>query len=216
MTTGNAEKDLLVLVADRDAELALRELLKRPQALGIYSISFDFYRHPNRDSGCFSSAHEFLRAFAGQYRYTLIIFDKAGSGQENHPAAEIECELKQRLSRNGWDNKAEVIVIEPELEIWIWSDSPNVDVALGWAGRTPRLHDWLTSKGLISTENPKPADPKRVFELALREARKPKSASIFAELAGNVSFNRCTDPSFAKLKTTLQQWFGAANFSGSL
>ena len=137
MTPGNVEKDLLVLVADRDMELALRELLKRPLALGIRNLSFDFYLHPNRDNGCFTSAHEFLRAFPGQYRYTLIVFDKAGSGQEQRTISEIEGDLKSRLSKNGWKNKSEVIVIEPELEIWIWSDSPNVDISLGWAGRTP-------------------------------------------------------------------------------
>lgn len=208
MNEESTRKDLLILVADKDTELALRELLNRPQALGINTITYNFYKHPNRDSGCFSTAHEFLRAFANQYKYALVVFDKDGSGQENQSITEIETNLKNRLSINGWKNKAEVIVIDPELEIWVWSDSPNVDTALGWTERNPSLRSWLLSENLISSINSKPSDPKIAFENAIKKAGKPRSASIFADLAKNVGFDRCTDISFSKLKATLQQWFG--------
>ncbi|MDD2772267.1 MAG: hypothetical protein PHP45_01065 [Elusimicrobiales bacterium] len=209
------EKDLVILVADKDAELALIELLRRTQALGIRDINFDFYKHPNRDSGCFTNAHEFLRSFANHYTHALVVLDKDGSGREGQATYSVENDLKQRLSANGWNERAEVVVIEPELEMWVWSDSPNVDSALGWDGRNPDLRGWLISCNMISASRPKPADPKKVFERALREAKKPKSASIFAELAHNVSFDRCTDSSFTKLKTVLRQWFGATATSST-
>lgn len=40
--------------------------------------------------------------------------------------------LKERLARNGWAERAEVIVFDPEVEIWAWIDSPRTAMHLGW------------------------------------------------------------------------------------
>lgn len=208
MTTNATTKDLLVLVADNDARFAINALLVRHQSLGIKQLTFDCYKHPNRDAGCFTNAPEFLRSFSTQYAHVLVIFDKEGSGQENTEDSIIEDNLKTRLEQNGWSNKAEVIAIAPELEIWVWSDSPNVEAVLGWTGKNPSLRAWLQTRNFLSSSSEaKPIRPKEAFEAAIKEARKPKSASIFAELASSVSFTRCTDRSFNKLKTTLSLWF---------
>ena len=201
------KKDLIILVPDQDIYSGIQELLTRPQALQVRQIAFDMFKHPYRDPGCFNEAHEFLRPYIGKYEFALVVFDKDGSGQEILGATGIETALTQKLAQNGWPNRAGVVVIDPELEIWVWSDSNQVDAALGWTGKTPALRDWLVSKGFSTTANAKPARPKEAYESALREARTPKSPAIFKRLAGNVSFARCVDASFTRLKTLLQNWF---------
>jgi hypothetical protein len=111
------------------------------------------------------------------------------------------------LSQNGWGQRTSAIVIDPELEIWVWSDSPHVDEVLGWSGRQPDLRTWLTQRGSITDRNGKPNLPKEATEAALKEVRKPRSSSIYQQLAEKVSLGRCVDPAFIKLKNTLQSWF---------
>ena len=98
-------------------------------------------------------------------------------------------------------------MIAPELENWVWSDSPKVDLALGWEGKTLPLRDWLREKGLLHAGAVKPSEPKRAVELALRTVYKPRSSAIYFELAQEVSTDRCTDPAFAKLRRCLREWF---------
>jgi len=43
-------KDLLLYVADADAQAFMNSLLHKPLALGIRQITFDIERHPQRDS----------------------------------------------------------------------------------------------------------------------------------------------------------------------
>jgi hypothetical protein len=45
------------------------------------------------------------------------------------------------------------------------------------------------------------------MEKALRVARKPRSSLLYRELAENVNMERCLDPAFLKLRTTLRKWF---------
>jgi hypothetical protein len=100
-------------------------------------------------------------------------------------------------------------VIDPELEVWVWSQSPEVDRALGWSQRQPDLRTWLQSQDLLLERGQKPVDPKRAMHEALRCVRKPPSAAIFSQLAQNVSTQRCRDSAFLKLRSTLRTWFEA-------
>lgn len=43
-----SKKDLIVLVADKDMEHALKGLLARPAALGIRSVNADILVHPHQ------------------------------------------------------------------------------------------------------------------------------------------------------------------------
>lgn len=71
------------------------------------------------------------------------------------------------------------------------------------------MKDWLVEKGFLDAGAIKPARPKEAVELVLRTARKPRSSSIYFELAQSVSTDRCTDPAFLKLKSCLRGWFPA-------
>jgi hypothetical protein len=119
----------------------------------------------------------------------------------------LESELERRLGEAGWGDRAAAVVISPELENWVWSDSPHVDQALGWDRTWGLLRHWLADKGHWEAGAAKPAKPKEAVELALFTARKPRSSSIYFGLAQLVSTDRCTDPAFLKLKRCLREWF---------
>jgi hypothetical protein len=211
MTEPVPEKDLIVLAADGQTEFAIHGLLGRGQSIGFQNFSFDIHVHPERDPGCLVRGHDFLRPFCRQYRHAIMIFDREGSGKDECSRAELEAEVEQRLRLSGWQDRAAAVVIDPELEIWVWSDSPVVDDVLGWSGRTPRLGQWLQIEGYFQRDQRKPNRPKEAMERAMRIVRRSRSSAIFRELAERVSVNRCLDPAFLKLKTVLQTWFGAAS-----
>jgi hypothetical protein len=201
-------KDLVVLVADKHAESGIRGLVGRPEALGIRQLHYDVYVHPNSDPGCYNEAHDFLRPFQSQYEHALVIFDLEGSGAEDLGRTRAEEDVKDRIERAGWQGRVEVIAIDPELEVWVWSDSPEVNQCVGWTQRLQSLRQWLRERGFGDEDNPKPSRPKEALESVLEEVRTPLSSAIFRDLAESVSVNRCTDSSFQSLRRTLTEWFG--------
>ncbi len=201
--------DLIVVTADVDAAATLRALLQRHQALSIREITAQVDRHVGRDSGCYRDAQDYLRPFIRQFDYALVVFDRHGCGKEDHSRVTLEEKVEKRLRRNGWADRCAAIAIDPELEAWVWSDSPEVDRILGWTGKQPDLRSWLHKEGLLADDASKPSDPKQAMLDALRHMKKPPSAALFDQLARSVSVRRCIDPAFDKLRTTLQQWFPA-------
>lgn len=199
-------KDLVVLAADVGIEAALRGLLDRPKAIGMRTVSYDTRVHPRRDPGCLRGAHEFLSPLRGLYRQALVVFDRAGSGSADSALA-MEGRVRGLLHASGWQSRADALVIDPELEVWVWSDSPKVDEALHWVGRKPSLRAWLRSRGHWPQGQPKPTAPKDAVLTALREVGIPRSSSIYRRLASSVSVERCADPAFGRLRTCLRGWF---------
>ncbi len=201
------DNDLVVLVADKDMEVTMAGLLTRPHALRIHAVSYRCVTHPYRDSGCLLDAHDFLRPFIRSHAHALVLLDREGCGGEQRDRAALEAEIEQRLAQSGWLDRSAAVVLDPELEVLVWSDSPEVDQALGWAGRQPDLRTWLRDRSLLSAGAWKPVRPKETLAAALRQVRQPRSPVLFQQLAQSVSFARCTDPAFAKIQTTLQTWF---------
>ncbi|MFN4258581.1 MAG: methylation-associated defense system protein MAD4 [Gemmataceae bacterium] len=199
--------DLVVLVADMDTEFTVRGLLSRPDALAIRPITYSMICHPDRDSGCYRGCADALRPLVNKFRHALVMFDHHGCGQEKLSRTELEAETENQLRRSGWEDRAAVVVIDPELEIWVWSDSPLVDDVLGWKGPPMALRTWLRNEGHTVSLNAKPAEPKSAFRQALRQIRKASSASLFQQLAQQVSLPRCTDVAFWKWRSTLSNWF---------
>jgi hypothetical protein len=200
--------DLVVLVPDKNMEAAIRGLLSRPQSLGVRPIEFDIYVHPARDPGCLLSSHEFLRTLMHRYSHAMVLFDHSGCGKEDQSTEALEETVKARLAANGWNVRAEVIVLDPELEVWVWSGSRQVDLCFGWKGSQGNLRMWLQNRGLWKEQAHKPQDPKGSMEEVLRHLRKPRSSSLYEKLARNVSLERCQDMSFYRFRKILQAWFG--------
>jgi hypothetical protein len=202
--------DLAVLVADKDIEAAVTGLFARAGALGVRSPTRQVFKHPNRDNGCFSGAHSFLRAQANRFDHALVLFDRHGCGRDARAREALEEEVERRLDANGWAERAAAVVLDPELEVWVWSPSAWVDDALGWRGRQPSLRQALAGEGLLAAGDTKPADPKRAVERALEIVRKPRSSAIYEELARAMPVAGCHDSAFRKLLDVLRRWFPAA------
>lgn len=200
--------DLVILVPDRNTEAAIKGILGRSRSLGIRNITFEVFVHPERDPGCYNRrSHDFLRSMAGRYAHALVVFDKAGCGQESQERISIERNVEDNLRASGWGDRAAALVIDAELEAWVWTDSTHVPECLGWQGHMEDLRKWLDAKGLWPARSVKPPDPKRAMEQVLVEARKPRSSSIYLALAQRVSFQRCSDRAFRKLRLVLGKWF---------
>jgi hypothetical protein len=206
----NPVKDLIVLVADKNMEAAIRGILNRHDSLGIRRITFDIYVHLHRDPGCLLESHTFLLPFSQNYRHSVVMFDRDGCGQENSLREELEVSVENLVSSVGWENRSAAIVIDPELECWVWKDSPHVSNALGWGDNLNNLHTWLRENSLLSENATRPIRPKEALEAALRVVRKPRSSAIYSMLAQRVSLKNCIDLSFLKLRASLQNWFPRA------
>jgi hypothetical protein len=111
------ESDLVVLVPDKSIEAAILGILSRPEALGIRSVESKVFVHPDRDPGCLLRAHEFLRSMTARFAYGLVLFDRDGCGREGQDREALEEEVTRKLAAAGWDDRAAVIVIDPELEV---------------------------------------------------------------------------------------------------
>ncbi len=203
------EQDLVILAADSNIEQALVGLFRRPKALGIRPIDEEIYVHPQHDPGCALNGVEFLSRYSEQYRHGLLIFDHEGSGMEQKQPQEVQQELNREFENSAWGKRASTIVLDPELESWVWSSSPHVDAVVGWKDRRPPLRRWLISQGYLQERATKPERPKEALQAALRTVRKPRSASLYRQLAEKVSLRRCNDPSFLELKRVLTAWFPA-------
>jgi hypothetical protein len=210
MTVQVPKKDLVVLSACHNGEYAIRGILSRYRSLGIREVTADFYVHPAHDPGVRTQARDFLRPFVQTHERALVLMDRQGCGRDELTRANLEEQIEEALQSVGWTVVA-AIVIDPELEAWVWSDSPHVPAELGWAAREPDLRSWLQdpTRGFLTPGQVKPARPKEALEAALREARKPRSSGLYRQLARLVSLDRCTDPAFLKLKEVLRLWFPA-------
>lgn len=206
---GQTRKDLVLLVADQNMKAAVEGLFERRESLRIRPVAFDIFVHVYRDPGCLKGSSAFLRPLVHRYRHALVMFDLEGSGRLDTEASAIELEVQAALQRTGWEQRATAIVLDPELEVWVWSDSPRVDEVLGWEERDPPLRFWLERQGLWERGRHKPSRPKEAMECALHEIRRPRTSVHFKELARRVGLNRCRDRAFRRFRRLMQEWFPA-------
>ena len=208
-STEQEKKDLVVLVADSHQEQTVATLLiERWQALGIrqlaINIDFDIYSLRN-DPGVFHRAGGFLAVFARQYEHALVLIDAEWEGGPVS-TEEIEEKIQDDLNRNGWEGRSAVVVIDPELEIWVWSTSSHVPRIVGMDRR--RIKDLGHQTGYWQAGETKPSRPKELLKKVLRRTKKTKySGALFRQLAEQVGLKRCQDSSFRHFCEVLQGWF---------
>ena len=201
-------RDLYVLVADLDMLQTMKGLLSRAQSLGVRPIRYTVGRHLRRDPGCRIEASQYLRGYISDYEHALVVLDRIGCGA-SAPREEIQHAVERDLSANGWRDRSKAIVIDPELETWIWNGSNSVPKVLGWAGGYENPRAWLATQDPWPSSSAKPPDPKEAMRVALRKVRRSVSARLFGQLAESTTLRRCQDPAFNELKDTLQHWFPA-------
>lgn len=199
--------DLLVLVVGSNDISAIEGILAEYQRLGTRRIESQVQaRRGWCDADVLRRCHDFLRPQQKLADFALVVFDREGCGRIE-PIETLEKEVETRLASNGWANRSAAVVIDPELEAWVWSDSPHVETTLRWTKGRARLEEWLVQKGYRHPDQQKPHQPKEAVEALLRISKTPRTSSIYRELAKHVSFQRCTDPAFLKLRHVLKRWF---------
>lgn len=87
--------------------------------------------HPRHDPGCWKDGPEILAIKHQHYRHGLLALDWEGCNSKR-PAEETRQDLQERLDRLTTPGCGTVVVLQPELEIWVFSGSTEVD-------RAPRL-----------------------------------------------------------------------------
>jgi len=204
-------EDLVVLVPDRTFRAVIKIILSRHEALGVRPIKADVFQQPDFDPGSLRGSAEYLRLFLSTHAHAIVLFDREGCGRETASAEKLEEMVQKSLDRVGWEGRAQVVVVDPELEVWVWSDSPEVDRCLGWTGRQPGLREWLRQKGVWDEGAMKPRAPKSALALAVREARRGASPPLLAQLARSVGLRRCNDRAFVRFREILQRWFPATS-----
>jgi len=201
------KSDLIVLAADRNIESAISGLLSRQESLGIRQIDYKIFSHTHHDPGCLRESHSFLRNFVDAYSYAMVIFDRVGCGNEIRTREELEADVEHNLNTVGWNGRSIALVLDPELEIWVWKDSPHVASALGWPDNIQFLRSWLIDSGYLTEGDIVPRRPKEAMEAVLRINHKPRSSAIYKQLAETVGLNRCKNPTFIKFRQTIGLWF---------
>jgi hypothetical protein len=197
--------DLFLLVADKNMDFALRGALERPAALEIRPVQYEIRTHPGRDGGMRKSGPEILALERRRFSHALLILDFEGSGTELANGKDLEARLDERL-RRVWNTQAKAIVIEPELDIWMWGSDNAIQEVIPWpSGRL--IREWLREQGFQLRSNGKPERPKEALEALLRELRLPRSSALYQDIASKISLRKCKDEAFQRLRSQLVTWF---------
>jgi hypothetical protein len=199
-------KDILILTADQDAEFLIKALMEKiPTIERTPPIDFDIIRHPDRDAGVATHAVEFVRPYINDYQYLMVIFDYEGCGKESMAKNDLEIQMENQFNINGWPNRNVCIALYPELESWLWVNRQHLHDILDWQSEH-NIYEWLETNGHQLRGN-KPERPKEAFEAALKKQKRPRSSSLFSDLAQKASYQNCTDPSFNKFLNSIKGWF---------
>ena len=157
------------------------------------------------DPGLYSQADAILLPHAGLFRHAVVMMDAEWGGSPG-PVA-IRRRLNEHLNRAGWGEERGLgLVIEPEVDAWLWTDSPHTPEALGWSS-WQALRESLEPEGWLRPGEVKPRRPKEAAERALRLKGLSRSSDVYAQVAGRVSLPKCQEPSAITLIQTLRSWF---------
>ena len=196
--------DLGIVVADKNMDFTVRGILSQPRKLGIRPITTPrALVHPGHDGGVRTDGPELLASLRGKVNHGLVMIDLEGSGADGD-ASSVEAELDHRL-RATWGDKARAIVIDPELDAWMWGSDNAIrqvfDCPIG------DIRGWLIGLGYKFLPNRKPVRPKEAFQRLMNELKEQRSSANYEKIAAQVSLRRCEDPAFLRFKTTLLRWF---------
>lgn len=198
-------KDLVLLMADKNAQFAIAGALGRPKALGIRPIEFEFRVHPGRDGGARKSGPEVLALERRRFHHAMLVLDFEGSGSDLQDAEALEAELDGRL-HSHWGNAAKSIVITPEVDAWVWGSDRAVAAAIAWNEPTS-IRTWLREQGFSFGPNDKPQRPKEALERLLLQLQIPRSSALYEDVCSKISLQKCKDEAFIRVRQQLLEWF---------
>lgn len=210
------KRDCVFLLADGTMAAFVQGFLCRGHLegrLGCRTFAFDPLEDVvvdvvsgNTDGGLHIRGHEILRPYLRSHRHAMVVLDQEFGGLL--PAAEVRRDILTNLYRCGWPlGSVDVVVIEPELETWIWQrDNPHVAAAFGYRKETP-IEVWLSHQGVWPPEALKPDQPKRAAELTLRLTRPGPPIVVYRKVAEKISVRHCADAAFHQFRASLGTWF---------
>jgi hypothetical protein len=203
-------RELIILAADGTMAAVLRAFFEREfhHAIACAPFEFDpvndiFHDPLNTDGGVHRRCHDILRPYLRTHRRALVILDQKFGGER--PADEIRIDIERRLNANGWQDRAAVAVINPELEALLWQDNPHVERALRHLG--PSLRQLLAQDGRWPVDVAKPPAPKEVIQALIRTNRAGPPMVVYSQIARAVSTAGCVDPAFHCVRDALRAWF---------
>jgi len=210
-------RDCIFLLADTNMRAAFEGYFTRQgfgQSLSCGNFDFDPYldivvASGDNDPGLYTRGHEILRSYQATHRHAVVVLDAEWDGS---PGKEkIINHLTTQIKATGWEaDRFVVIVIDPELENWIWQQSDHVAKGLGFGNR----HELMADPGLRAAWPPgqaKPSSPKEIFQSLLQKRRIPRSSAIYKKITSHVSARHCQDSAFQRLADSLRSWFPPEN-----
>lgn len=202
-------RDCIFLLADRNMEAAFDGFFSREgyhYSLGCDPFDWDILvAAGDNDPGLYTRGHELLRPFQATHHRAIVVLDAAWEGAPD--AVQIKQDMTERIQSTGWEpDTFQVIVIDPELENWIWQRNEHVAQGLGFANRQGLLEDEAV-QAKWPTGQDKPAEPKELLEDVLRKKRIPRSSAIYKNITSRVSISGCTDDAFLEMHVALLDWF---------
>lgn len=203
-------RELVVLVADGTMRAVFAAFFEREFHHVLACAPFDFdprldlFNNPlEKDGGVHRRCHDILRPYLRSHRRALVVLDQQFGGQR--AAEEVRGDVERLLATSGWADRAACSVIDPELEVLLWQDNPNVERALRHQGSSLRRQ--LAANGRWPEGHAKPTDPKNAIKAIIRANRAGPPMVVYSEIARSVSASRCTDPAFHRIRDTLREWF---------
>ncbi len=204
-------RELVILTADGTMNAVFKAFFSREMwhmTLGCGAFDLwteeDIFHVPGQTDGAVHRrAHEFLRPYLGTHRRALVALDWQFGGER--PAAEVREEVLQNLRRNGWEDRCEVVVIDPEIEVWLWQDKPQIAQAVRFQGGGLRAH--LENDGSWPAGQAKPTAPKDTIQDLIRRNRAGAPMVVYSKIAESVGVAGCQDGAFQHLRASLQAWF---------
>jgi hypothetical protein len=209
-------RDCLFFVADGTMAEVIDGFLSRghfPGRLGCRDFEFSFdddilvgTHFGATDGGMHKYCHALLQenGYMESHQHLVVMLDQKFGGER--PAAEVREEVLANLQQCGWADRADVVVIDPELEVWVWQDNPHVERAVGYSGRT-KLRELLNNDDEWPGGRDKPIQPKDLFKAVCKRFKQSYSPSLYRDIVEKVSIAGCTDQAFHQLVASLVRWF---------
>ena len=210
-----SRRPIKFIVADKNIEFTFRGFLERDafhQSLrcGAFEFRSDqdlLVAVGKNDPGLYAQAGQYASGARATHDHLVIALDADWHGSPG--AAAIRTGIQAACERETWPREDVcVVVLDPEIEEWIWQDNPNVERAVGHRGPTNLRADLATS-GDWPLTSPKPPRPKEVLEQVVRKNREPRSSALYRRIAAQVSVGKCVSPSFHHLLEALRRWYPA-------
>lgn len=222
--------DLVIVVADADAEQFLRALLQRGiDRKCLRPIHYLVRRDPMRDASVLRNPARSLVDIPRRGCRVLVTFDHHGSGKENEAPQTLAESVLSELERAGFSREStRCVLFEPELEatlVTVWSSVQGILEA-------KRGKKVDSSKILAGTKALRPAVASTPSEGALAELLKnqPKECliellhalqlrhqpALFKELGTNLSMGALKAGEVARrIAEILVDWFGIREVVGT-